>query len=76
MRNAFWPERSESRTVRLQNSITGQPRPLTTSVSPNATGLGLALTRCLAAAPGTSGPAAHRATSKTATQRTRGTRGS
>jgi len=32
IRNAFWSERSDMRTVRLQNSITGHPLPVTTSV--------------------------------------------
>jgi hypothetical protein len=50
IRNAFWAERSERRTVRLQNSITGQPLPLMTSVSPKWTGLGRAVTLWLAAA--------------------------
>src|SRR5215213_8346327 len=40
MWNAFWSDRSDSRTVRLQNSITGQPLPVTVSFWPKCTGLG------------------------------------
>jgi hypothetical protein len=63
IRKAFWAERSESRTVRLQNSITGQPFPLITSVSPKWTGFGRAVTVWVAAAG-----AANRAKATTVTR--------
>ncbi|MEA2418440.1 MAG: hypothetical protein QOE60_646 [Thermoleophilaceae bacterium] len=50
IRKAFWSDLRDSRTVRLQNSITGQPLPVIASVSPKRTGLGDAATDSRAAA--------------------------
>jgi hypothetical protein len=39
---AFWAERRDNRTVRLQNSITGERSPWMTTVCPKLTGFGAA----------------------------------
>ena len=72
IRTAFWEVRSEIRTFRLQNSITGQPEPRTVRVLPNDTTGGVATICCFASASAGVSASAPRAIAMQAIRRTKG----